>query len=95
MLCPKCKTFIHFKSVLLDTTQMMELKLAENVQSVHSVMKRRIILALSVARISLLRPQTAQTVATAVSTIYKLYKTKRDLCHISILSIFPSDILIY
>ena len=52
---------------------MMEPKLALNVESADSAMKLRMTLALSVARISLLRPQTAQTAATAVSTIHKLF----------------------
>ena len=51
---------------------MMEPKLARNVASADSAMKLRMTLALSVARISLLRQQTAQTAATAVSTVHKL-----------------------
>ena len=53
---------------------MMEHKVAQNVQLVHSATKRRMPRVLNVARISLLRPQTAQTAATAVSTILKLFQ---------------------
>ena len=53
---------------------MIKRKVAQNVLSVHSAMKLRMPRALSVARISLLRPRTAQTAATAVSTIHKLFQ---------------------
>ena len=64
----------RFKSVFLDTSQMMEPKLARNVESADSAMKLRMTLALSVARINLRRQKTAPTAAIAVSTSYKLFQ---------------------